>query len=406
MSESTSDDDRSPAAQTSYRPTDNLAEELSLSQGEVLRARVVSKLPRESGKLVITVRGNRVLAESQLDVDEGQVLLVRVKSLRSPIELELIDPYDAPGELQDADLRSFLQRTELPSSDEDLEIFREWLDQSLPLDRSLLNTVLEDPSLVLDDEGTPDGDRLWATAFLHDQQIDPRESLVTALSQGRQSDAERDLTLFYRTNDGVFQPVRSGSDLQDSVRNVGFDLVRQMSRRPHRAAGTLHAQLLRDRNDTENSSRSALPDRLLGLILGVALTNLNKGNEFLFFIPLADGGTMNLIWLTGRVEPDQSMHWTVKGQMQFSNLGSVGWVAERTSERLNVRIQTSGEETIQLLKDHRADLRSILSESFPNLKLTFVEEEPDGDMNPFHARSVLGERDADVFVAPGLDLTV
>lgn len=100
------------------------------------------------------------------------------------------------------------------------------------------------------------------------------------------------------------------------------------------------------------------------------------------------------------------MHWTVKGQLELSNLGSVGWVAEHTSEGLNVRIQTSEEETIQLLKDRRADLRSVLSESFPNLRLSFVEEDPDGDINPFAVRSVIDDRETDAFVAPGLDLTV
>lgn len=402
MSDSSSDDSsRSPK---SYRPTENLAQELSLSRGEVLRARVVSKLPRDPGKLVITVRGHRVLAESQLDVSEDQVLLVRVKSLQSPIELELIDPYDAPGELREADLRSFLERTELPSSDDDLDVLREWLDQSLPLDRSLLEDVLDDKSLVQDQENAPDGNRLWASAFLHDRNITGTESLVSALSKAREADPGRDLTLFYRTNEGGFQSIESGTDLREALQGVGFDLVRQMSRRPHRAAKTLHAQLLKDREDPKSSSSRALPERLLGLILGVALSNLRVGNEFLVFLPVTGEGAVNLAWLKGRVGDPPESSWSVRGQIKLSS-GPIEFSAERKNEDLNVSIRTLDEETIELLKERRMELRSKFMNHYQNVRVSILEEAPDEEFNPFTSRSMSSEKSSGAFT-PGVDLTV
>ncbi len=404
MSESPSDDSSPPPQ--SYRPTDSIADELSLSQGEVLRAGVVSKLPQDSGKLVITVRGNRVLAESSLDVKEGQVLLVRVKTLGTPIKLELIDPYDAPGDLRDADLRSFLDRTELPSSDEDLDLLREWLDQSLPLDRSLLEDVFADKSFVQDENNVPESNRLWSSAFLHDKGVTPTESLVSALAQARASDLESDLTLFYRTNEGSFQSIESGSDLSNAVQAVGFDLVRQMSRRPHRAAGTLHAQLLRKQKDTPNSSPRALHERLLGMILGVVFSNLRSASEFLMFLPITEGKSLSLFWLQGRVDQSEDTSWSVRGQLDFSSLGTIGFSVECKYKELDVSIRTSDQETIRLINERQSELRSKLMSHFTNVVIQILEEDPVEEFNPFKAESVAGEKSSQAFAAPGLDLTV
>lgn len=160
---------------------------------------MVSRLSENPNKLVVTIQGRRVLAESSLDVEENQTLLVRVQSTGNPIELELIDPYDAPGELEAEDLEVFLDRNELPCDTADVEILREWLEQSLPLDRSLLEQTFEADESLTHAAGSPNGSRLWALSYLYDEKFPVTEDLVDLLSGARESDPSKDLTLLYRS---------------------------------------------------------------------------------------------------------------------------------------------------------------------------------------------------------------
>lgn len=398
------DEDAPSSREQAYRLTPNLSEELSLTQGEVIRTNVVSRLPEDPNKLVVTIRGRRVLAESPLDVEENQTLLVRVQSTGSPIELELIDPYDAPEHLEADDLEVFLERNDLPSTPEDVEVLREWLDQSLPLDKSLLGEALDAEESLTHGAGSPDGSRLWALSYLVDEGFPVTEELVDLLSGARDSDPGKDLTLLHRSGGGEFQALESGEDLRSAVRSVGFDLVRQLTRRPHRASKTLHAQLLAGQESSSAPGTRDLNRRLLGVILGVALLNLRESDRFSVFFPFVDDDRVRLAWLRGFRDPE-TVEWGVDLQVTMEKLGRVGARIERGREELSVTVRTTELEALELLRSNGEQLKSTLQSRFGDVTVQINEESPGREFNPFAADTVSGAR-SDLTFSPGLDLTV
>lgn len=391
-----------------YRLTENLAEELSLREGQLLRARVVSRFAEDDAKLLIELKGRKVVARSHLDVAEDQTLLVRVKSLDHPIELQLFEPSETGEELSDNDLRNYLRNRQFDDSDESVEFLKTWLEESLPLDEQQFEKALENREMIVSGDSKSSRDRMWGFCFLEERgfPVDPESLELVGNLRSLSGDSET-WTRFCAENAGSLALGGGGLDVESSVSFVGFDLVNRFGKRPREASKTLHAKLLKELKDG-TSELSVPPDRLkslLGQILGVALVNLENREEFLFFVPLLREGRVEPAWVGGRRKTGESSGWYMNVHLTLPQLGPVEVKAERSPSSLRLSISVNNDETSELLRNHVDELKSSLSDDNCTVTVTIVTEEPRRGFDAFDLSGSAGSGTRSSF-SKGLDLTV
>jgi hypothetical protein len=391
--------DQESSTKQSYRLTDDLADELSLTEGAIVRADVVSRLTeKDSEKVLVNIRGKKVVARSSLDVKQQQTLLVRVKSLDSPIELQLLDPYEAGDDLVEADLESFLNQRNLPASDETKQLLRHWLDESLPLD-TRLEDAIDNTDLLHNDSGEIDTGRLRAFSFLSGEGFPVSEESVGLLSAANGADLESELNSIYRQPDTKLQPGQDGSSLRSSITSLGLDVVRQFGRKPHEASQTLHAQLLKLVKDENIEGQ---PRRLLGMLLRIALRNLKRNSEFTIFFPYVDDGEVKVAWLNGDPYPEQP-GWRVNCHLELSQLGPLMVTIENNADTLDVIFRSSQDDTFDRLQRNLDRIDSRLHEFSDNVTVRVKQEEPLEPTSDFDNDAML-ENDSILPFATGLDV--
>jgi hypothetical protein len=401
-----SDSDSERSSRRSYRLTSDLADELSLSENQLVRANVVSSLPDNPEKLIVNIRGKKVVAKSELDVRENQTLLVRVVSLGSPIELKLLDPYDAPEELRDGDLETFLEQNELSHDEDDVDLLREWLDQELPLDENLLRQALSNDHWVRGSDGGVDGDKLWAMTFLRQDGFPVNGEMIECLGAARDSNHENDLAMLHRSPGTEISFTGGDVSIQDSVQSIGFDVVRQFSRRPHQASQTLHSSLLRSLRGDESSDTQymeSVEKRLLGLILGVALMNLRTKSGFRIFYPVVESGRVRMVWLKGYCNK-KTGNWSVSCQLKLTALGRLEASVVKENRKLSVVLRSTDQNVLDKIKNHSSELVSALQTSFEDVTVTVENKAPGSSSDPFKGAGQ-GYSKTKLSFNPGLDVT-
>lgn len=384
----------------SYQLTENLAKDLSLSEEQLVRANVVKTLPDEPGKLIVSIRGKRVVAKSELDVRANQTLLVRVKNLAHPIELSLIDPYEATDQLTDSDLETFLEVRDLPSKESDVDLLRDWLEESFPLDEQLLESALQRSELLRDQDDKLDDGQVWALSFLTTEDFPLNDELVDLLGSARNSDFQDDMTIYFRSRDPNFFG-RTESTVMESIQSVGFDLIRQFAKHPHTASKTLHAQLLQNLMQ-QNTSKNSISYRLLGFILGLALTNLRDQKGFTVAFPFAETGRIKLFWMDGSVSGP--LDWYVNCEVKFEKLGSISARIESTENTLDVLIRASDPGSVRLLRGKIDQLKSKLKTGYEDVKVKVDDRSSDSFVDPFSHETATNDQTR-VSFSLGLDVT-
>lgn len=396
--------DESPARR--YQLTENLAKELSLREGQLIRTRVISRFPEENNKLVIDLNGRQVIARSRLDVEENQVLLLRVESLDRPIELSLFEPSEARDELTEDDLRSYLQTHRLNHSDESVEFLKSWLEESLPLDEQRFHRALDNRDLITGSDEQTTANRMWSFCFLEERGFPVDDETLELVGQLRGGGDKEAWTRFVVENADQLSLVPGGLDVRGGVGFVGFDMINRLGKRPHEASGTLHAMLLRaiKGQKTAVSAAPGLLKSLLGQILGVALVNLDNREEFLFFVPLLQDGKIELAWVGGRLKPGEPGGWYMNAYVTLSELGSIGVTAELAPAQLQVTLSTGHEATARLIRDRTDELKSMLAGEMA-VAISVKTEDPGRGFNAFDL-GTMSSTNTDASFSKGLDLTV
>lgn len=400
--------ERDSSSAQPYRLTENLAETLSLTQGQVLRARVVSRLGEGQDKLVLELKGKRVIARSELEVDEDQTLLVRVESLKHPIELKLFELSEARSELTEGELRGYLETRNLESSDESVEFLKNWLDEDLPLDDSHLEKALENRYLLSGGSSEKfQPDRMWSFCFLEERGVNPTEETVDLLSRVREVNGDGNWTRFVSDNAGGVSVEEGKINVRESVEFIGFDLINRLGKRPHEASRTLHAMLLKalKGNVSDVTASTSILKGLLGQILGVALVNLERTNEFLFFVPVLQEGTVDLVWVGGRLKSEGEPGWRMNAFLPLNHLGDLEVVAEKSPGRCRVKLTSDRSEVVELLRDRTRELTSQFDDKTWSMTVTVNKDRPRKDFDFFSLRNT-SSGDVKSSFSQGLDLTV
>ncbi|MFB6355587.1 MAG: hypothetical protein ABEJ65_03615, partial [bacterium] len=126
-----------PNTPNKYALTEDLAESLGIFEGQILRTTVHTLLPEED-KIILNLKDKRVVAQSSLEVEPGDSLIVEVKSITRPIELKLMEPENTEEELSDQTIENHLREMEFSPEEELVETARNLLEHELPLNKDLV----------------------------------------------------------------------------------------------------------------------------------------------------------------------------------------------------------------------------------------------------------------------------
>jgi len=359
----------------SYRVVDNLAEELNLSPGQILRAWVADPLPDYPQRIFIAIKGTRTVARTRLDVEQGDELMVRVKSVGPPIELKLFRPEDARQQVDETQLKNCLEAMEFSPTDELLEVARFLMEQHVPLTPDTVSDTLECwEQLRGDDQLDPDG--VDAFRFLTSRNLPLNSRLLELLKslpfEGPNENAWSDLTGGGNSATEVWN-----MDWREQVRKLGIDLVKQIGKWPYTASKTIHVQILRKMKQGEVTPELK---QKLAQLLALGLVGAS-GPKTWVILPLREGGTTRLLTMVVESIPGERTR-TVHARMEFTTGGKIGLFLVLAPGEWNVKLYCSEKKTAERVREDISDLKNSLKATDREVTIE-VSQDPPERLNPF-----------------------
>lgn len=373
--------DRQPGGshRQKYRVVENLARELGLSEGQILRAWVVDVLSEQDSRIIINIKGKRTVARAKFDVEQGEDLIVQVRTVDPPIELKLYRAEDARNELGDEGLRQFLENMDFSSSQTLLDIARFLIDQRFPLSRDLIQKTRSVWSLLKHRDGSFREGRVRALRFLVNEQLPINSQLIRKLESLPESGPHaRDWEI---VESNLNSPeTENGLDLSKQVQQLGIDLVRQIGKRPHSASQTLHARLLRTMDDSEESGSGH--ERLLSQILGIALASISESKSWVTVPFFINREAHLLVFVVDQQEERGAFTWNVRAQWSLPESGSVGFDLSIEPDGGELTITIADRPLADRVSKNITKLKQLLKQLDLDVSISVIHNEPDR-LNPF-----------------------
>lgn len=330
----------------SYRATEDLARELNLSQGQVLRTRVARRLTED--RILLSVRGRRVVAHSKLDVEPGDSLLVEVRSTDHPIELKLHEPSRARESLDEDALRRLLTSMGLQPNARLLSIARNWIARRVYLDETLLRLSARHWPHLTDEQGQPRNEYLDALLALFRHQCPVTPGLIEAATVCPKweefwkpwTDPEAAEVIFRVEDDKRM----TGSGLRETLVSLGLDYVSLIGRRPRTASRTLHARIL-DR--ITNGRASHRQKQIQAQMVLAAALSARETEPSILLVPFSLGDRISVAWIEvpatemGTGEPPG---WKARGYVSSSGNRIDGFRMETGPSGVQIELQIRDSE--------------------------------------------------------------
>ncbi|MGM0380523.1 MAG: hypothetical protein ACQEP7_00900 [bacterium] len=367
-----------------YKETEDLAGELNLSPGDILQARVVSRLSGHKSRILLSLRGRQVVAASKLNVKPGDNLIVRVQSVTHPLELKIYEPQEALKNLSRDQLSGILSEMQLKPTDRLLEAANKLLEADIHLDSDLLKMARNHWDELTGGEEKIQPGRFRALRFLHGLQVPVNKQVLSTV--GAYLETEKSSESWQPVLDGanLVSPEKMGSFF-NLVKGLGIDLVRQLGKRPATASRTLHARLLKKMAKNEGEDSAVYP--LIGQLLGLALGSLATENEFYLRIPFYLGGRIKELPLWVKIgdshEEWEIPDWSLSGHFSFDWLGEIRFDINCSRERLGCIFTSANQPVIDLIKKHAPRLIKPLERGGYNVQFKYRQKDPAPPPGPF-----------------------
>lgn len=275
--------------------------------------------------------------------------------------------------------------------------------------KTVAKTVMENIGLARNQDGAIDQNRLKSLLFLVKNDLPVKKELVDLLqfaAPDSDSNPGEDINALKRTLQGMKTGTgsESGSSLEQTLSNVsvpelnpggstgtsddilrvlkqlGFDLERQVTKQPARASDSLRAQLTNlqqtlsevateqiqnfvesGNTDLQNESR-----RVLSQLFKFSMSSVAEDNSIYLFVPFPDGDETGLMRMRFQDESEgesiDDEQWSVTINLELSQLGSLRVGAKRHKQKLNLDFRARDKSTLSLLRDRSGELTDVLSE--------------------------------------------
>lgn len=376
-----------------YQETENLAEELNLSPGDILQSRVVSRLSGQESRILLSLRGRQVVAASDLKVSPGDNLIVRVQSISHPVKLKIFEPHEALKDLSENQLSGILRDMDLEPTTELLEAAGQLLKEDMHLDSELLELTREHWEKLSAGQQEIQPGRFRALRFLYDLDAPVNETLISTLGEfiGRGNSADSWQPALTESN--LVSPVKLES-FSSLVQGLGVDLIRQLGKRPQTASRTLHARLLKELKN--NSTNVSSIHFLLGRLLALALGSLVNDKEYYLAVPFVLAGEIRelQLWIKiGETPADWSIpDWSLSGYFPFDKLGEIRFDLNCSQRRLGCIFAADSSTVIELVRNNISGLVKTLEEGNYNVQLKFQQKKPTPLPDPFSREEETGQK--------------
>lgn len=358
-----------------YRETEDLAASLNLSSGEVIPAYVESILPGKENRLLLNIKGRKVVAQSKPEVQPGDSLVVKVVSTAHPIELKIFAPEEAESELNRDELNEVIKSMGLSPTDRLHELARELLNQDIHLDAGLLEKASSNWAELTDQSGQLQSGRVDALTFLYSRKLPAKNVLLQTL--GHMPEASGNSAWSGLGKRASFQPIDADFNLREKLLGLGIDVVRQFTRRPQTAANTLHSELLRA---CESGQAEASDQQLLALLLGLGLSNFELSEEYNLLLPFVENGQLKQLQILARPEaiPEgwKEPNWSAQLFVKLDACGRIEVQVRKNRQQVEINFCNSERSVINRLENRAGELARILRAADYEVKITCEQTEP------------------------------
>lgn len=360
----------------SYRLVDNLADELNLCPGQILHAWVADPLPQYSNRIFITLKGNQTVAKTQLDVDRGDELMVRVESTGPPIQLRLYRAEEARDQIQKEQLQHCLETMDYSASQTMIDIARFLLEQHIPLNADTVASARDCWDLLSTGSREKKENRARAFRFLSDRKFRPTNQLIEELETLPEGSIDADCWQSRAPKNSSYQSFKD-MDWRSIVQQLGIDLVNQIGKWPHTASRTLHSQLLQERETSDSFPSDS--QKQLSQLLGLALSSLSEPETWVM-VPFFQGNKARLITMNVSHEGKRVV-WHVKAEAEWKEV-RIGIEIDLDPKLWDIQIQTSGSSLVNKLQEQKHHLEESLAASEREVNIIVIEESPE-TLEPF-----------------------
>jgi len=362
-----------------YTDTEDLAAELNLKPGEIIHAYVESIIPGEQNKLLLNIKGERVVAASRPEINAGDSIVVRVKSIEHPIELKVFAPDEVGEKLGAEQVDTIVKSFGLKPNERLNKAACSLLESGIRLDGELLEAVDRHREKLFADGETSPG-RMRAFTFLQRRDLEISiEALKCLESLPRGSEAV-DWTPLLSSGASASSP---RFDLKKLLVKMGLDLPALLGRRPKTASRSVSSTLL---GRAKSGLASPGEQMLLSFFLAQALSNADNKNEVNLILPLTAGDQFRELhlWLkTGERPPGwREPDWRGSVLIYQNGRKYLRVDLDKAAEKLAVVFKTGSPETREKLSQKMQRFKNMLDEAGYDCEVKLEQTEPDGLPDP------------------------
>ncbi len=356
-----------------YSETEDLAAELDLKPGEIIHAYVESIIPGAQKRLLLDIKGRRVVAASRPEINAGDSIVVRVKTTEHPVELKVFTPDEVGEQLGSEQVGEVVKSFGLKPNERLNKAACTLLEAGIRLDGELLEAVDHHRDKLFTD-GETSSDRMRAFTFLKRRELEVSiEALKGLEALPRSSDAV-DWSPLLTASTGNRS---TGFDLRKLLKKLGLDLPALLGRRPKTASRSLNATLL---GRTKSGAASPGEKRMLSVFLAQALNNVDDNNEVNLLLPLTVGDQFRELhlWLkTGERPPGwREPNWRGSLLIYQNGRKDLRVDLDKAAEELVVVLKTKNQARLDKLSREMEEFKKILTRAGYKLEIKLELTEP------------------------------
>lgn len=277
--------------------------------------------------------------------------------------------------------------------------------------KDVAKTIMDNLGLARNQDGMIDQQRLKTVLFLAKNDLPVKQELVDLLQYAAPdsgNDAKRDINALKQTLLGVstgaegssesseslkqtlanlslpeFRPTggeEGSKDLLRVLKQLGFDLERQVVNQPEQASDSLRSQLTQLQQtlsevaaekiqqfvESGNSELQNESRRVLSQLFKFSMSSVAEDDSIFLFVPFPDGDETGLMRMRFQDESDgeslDDEQWSVTINLELSQLGPIRVGAQRHKEQLNLDFRARDKASLNLIRDRSEELSEILTD--------------------------------------------
>ncbi|MFB6346788.1 MAG: flagellar hook-length control protein FliK [bacterium] len=390
------------------RTLESLGLEQNQSNRSKLATTVLKNIDQSSQKLLEAVKANFNLET----VPDRSSSLESLKTLRS--DFRAGNRTQAARQLSDLskqELSQLLKEFGIEPDSSSRKALRTVLETDPNPSKQTAKTVMDNISLVRNQNGQIDQSRLKSLLFLAKNDLPVKQQLVDLLqfaAPDTESSLDTDFNNFKQALQGAksdlatsgdsgglkenlsnitlpeFNPGASSErsdELMRVLQNMGFDLESKAAKQPEQAGSSLRAQLtqlqktlseaatdkIQEFVETGDSNLRNESRRVLAQLFKFSMGSVAEDDSLFLFVPFPDGEDTNLMKIRIQDESEgetiDDERWNVTINMKLSQLGELQVHAQRHKQTLNLDFRAEQKPTRNLIRKRSGDIKELLTES-------------------------------------------